>query len=378
MLKPSVTFAVCGRFHFHKYLKYLYSKGSLSIFIYSYRINYSFGIPKKKLKNYFLKEYLLYAGATFFKGKKFYSYLIFLHNLWQWQVKHRRLSGNLLHVLIHGNCAAIIKKYKEKGIPVVGEVVNAHPFVQEQILTEEYSRYRLTYNYGEKVFKEKIIKEYKLCDYLLTPSGFIKDSLVKHGIDSNKIKVIPYGLDLPDSVKNVSVIQPDQEIRLLYIGQITFRKGVVYLLKALSLLTQQNIRVRLTLIGVIDQAYKEVIFPYLQSTEITYISHVDNTEVCTQMKAHDLFIMPSLEDGFGVVVSEALSVHLPVIVTKNCGASEIVEHGQDGLIINAFSETDICNAVVASIGYNFTFKIEYADWKQYVNKLADFYIEIVN
>ena len=377
-MKPSVILLVCGRFHYHKYLHLLAEKQLLKRFIYSYKMDYDFGVDRRYLKNLPIKEYAMYAGARLLKGKLFYKYLTMLHNIWQWQAKRLKPEGNIVHFLIHGNCSQIIQQYKAEGITVIGEVVNAHPAVQEQLLTKEYAMHQRSYEYGEKLFKEKIVQEYMLCDYLLVPSAFIKQSLVAYGIESSKIKVLPYGLDLAERTKDTLPIQRKAVIQLLYVGQISFRKGVIYLLKALPLLRQKGIHFHLTLVGHIDKEYKQVIQPYLTDKNITHITHVVNSEIYELMRQQDLFVMPSIEDGFGVVVAEALSVHLPVIVTSNCGASEIVTNGENGFVIDAFSEMAICNTIVQSINYCFCFKQEPASWKEYVAQLEQFYVEVLN
>lgn len=311
------------------------------------------------------------------KGKSFYKYLTWLHNIWQRQVRQLKPSGNIVHFLVHGNCNKIISDYKKKGIKVIGEVVNAHPVVQEKLLEREYKNYGLNYHFGEKVFSKKILYEYSLCDWLLVPSSFIKNSLIQNGIDENRIQVLPYGLDKPAVVKQHSFISKGRTIRLLYIGQITFRKGTVYLLKAFRELTEQGYNCSLTLIGKIDDQYYGIIKEYLQNAHVNHIAHTDNNNVYQIMTEHDLLIMPSIEDGFGIVVAEALSVHLPVIVTRNSGASEIVHDGINGLIIDAYSSTEITKAVKRSIELNFKF-MPVPSWEEYTSELEKIYYSVLN
>jgi glycosyltransferase involved in cell wall biosynthesis len=150
------------------------------------------------------------------------------------------------------------------------------------------------------------------------------------------------------------------------------------LLKALPLLRKKGISFHLTLVGHIDKEYEEVIQPYLTGTAITHIAHVANNEIYELMRQQDLFVMPSIEDGFGIVVAEALSVHLPVIVTSNCGASEIVTNGENGFVIDAFSERAICEAIMRSIDYSFCFQQKPAGWKAYATQLEQFYTAVLN
>lgn len=379
MVKPDVSLIVCGRFHYHKFVASLVRKGILNQFFFSYKLTYDFKVPKKYLKNLFLKEYLMYAGRYFLKGKFFYQYVSTLHSLWQHQALLYRPKGNIGHFLVHGNCGRIIKKCKKRGMKTIGEVVNAHPHVQNQILATEYSKYGLAYESGDKHFTDKIIDEYSLCDYLLVPSVFLKNSLVGQGIAPEKIYIIPYGLNkFTGLVKAPGKINEKLPVKLLCVSQITFRKGIIYLCEAMRLLIKSSYRFELTLIGAIDPQYESIIKPYLDLPFISHIVHVDNSRIEKIMVENDLFIMPSIEDGFGIVVSEALSVHLPVIVTKNCGAAEVVVHGKDGFIVEPFSAAEIAGAVMKSIGYNFEFREEVFTWEDYVTRLEAFYSFILN
>ncbi len=377
MNQPEVTLIVCGRFHFHKYVKFLYLQKVLKKFIYSYKIHYDFGISKKYVKNFFFKEYLMYLGKLFAKGNLFNKYLILLHNLWQYQVIKLKPKGNIVHFLVHGNCYKVVEKYRKKGIKVIGEVVNVHPTEQERLLKVEYANYDLVYNAAEKHFKNSIIKELGLCDFCLVPSSFVKESLVKNGIDGNKIKVLPYGLDETEKVKETNIIHRNRKLKLLYIGQVSFRKGVIYLLKANDALAAAGIECETTIVGSISADYLPVISRYQNHPNVHFIHHIDNSNIPDLMLQNDVLIVPSIEDGFGVVVAEALSVHLPVIVTENCGASEIVINGKNGFIINAFSDTEIYNAVRKSIEYPFVFDIPILRWSEYADILTKFYQSVL-
>jgi glycosyltransferase involved in cell wall biosynthesis len=373
--KPFVTLIVCGRFHYHKYVHLLSNKGLLDKFVYSYKINFDFNLQEGQAENHPLKEYLMYAGAKLLKGMNFYKLLSLLHNLWQQQVLLKKSGGNIAHFLVHGNCYRIMEEYKKKGIIIIGEVVNVHPKSQEELLQMEYNVHKQQYSAGEKVFGKKIIIELEICDYLLAPSSFIRDSLIAHGVPAAKIKVLPYGIEDPKSAKANTNLEREQLIRLLFVGKITYRKGVIYLLKAFKILRSKGLQVALTLIGSLDNSYLPVIKPYLNIPGVKHIEHIDNNAVPNVMREHDLLVVPSIEDGFGVVVAEALSVNLPVIVTKNCGASEIVRDGINGFVIDAFSEEAISYAVLKSIGHTFDCTIENASWDDYTLSLTDFYCE---
>jgi glycosyltransferase involved in cell wall biosynthesis len=379
MIKPGVSLIVCGRFHYHKFVHLLSQKNILSRFIYSYKLNYYFDVPKEQRRNAFLKEYLMYAGRFLKKSRIYHKYLSFLHSLWQQQIKLYKPQGNIGHFLLHGNCSQVIRKYKSKGIKIIGEVVNAHPHVQNMLLTKEYGKYGLAYESGDKYFEDKIIAEYSLCDHLLVPSVFLKQSLISNGVAPEKVAVIPYGLNkAANKVKEAAPIARNAKLKLLCVSQITFRKGIIYLCEALELLLKQGYDCHLTLVGMTDPLYEQVIGEHLAAAGIRHIPHIDNAKIENLMVEHDLLIMPSIEDGFGIVVSEALSVHLPVIVTSNCGAAEVVRNGKDGFVIEPFSAKAIADAVAASIEYKFEFSGRMFTWEDYVIRLEGLYSAVLN
>jgi glycosyltransferase involved in cell wall biosynthesis len=377
-----VDLIVCGRFHYHKYLHFLYKKNILHKFIYSYKRKYNFGIPKSFLLNFPLKEYLMYAGKKVLPTALFYKYLSVLHNIWQMQVLQCTPKANIAHVLVHGNCNKIIKKYKASGIKVIGEVVNVHPLLQEKILNSEYEKYGMQYRSGEVSFRDKIIHELSICDYLLAPSNFIKNSLVLCGINEERIITLPYGIETiaNDGKKKMStIIRPGQVIKILCVAQITFRKGIIYLLKAIGPLTDNGFNVEVTLVGAMDAAYEHIIKTYLEKYPVTVIRHIDNAIMCDFMAEFDLLVIPSIEDGFGVVVFEAISVNLPVIITKSMGASEIIEHGKNGFIIEPSSYQAIYDAVANAVGYRFDFNGNWLPtWADYADGIAAIYSKILN
>ena len=90
------------------------------------------------------------------------------------------------------------------------------------------------------------IAEYDLADAILSPSQFVKDSFVEQGFPSDRVHVVPYGI--PPPVELVPKPATDPEIfRVLYVGQLTPRKGVRYLLEAFDRL--QHPRKELLIVG---------------------------------------------------------------------------------------------------------------------------------
>ncbi|PAC30620.1 glycosyltransferase family 4 protein [Flectobacillus sp. BAB-3569] len=383
-----IDYLICGRFHLHKYLKFVEKRGALGNFYYSYKVNYNFGvINKTRLHNFPLKEYLLYAGLKFLPRIFFDRYLRFLHKIWQKQVLNScTYNGDIVVSLLHGNTHEILKEYKKKGIPVVGYAVNAHPLHQYEILDLEYRKNGIEYKHGELFFSDLIQKEVELCDAIICPSNWVKESYLRYSKKdlTKKIFVINYGLEVEDKISTESEIKTldrTKEIKLLYVGLLTFRKGISYLCEAYEVLLQEGYKASLTLVGSLDDLYAPIISKFLKMKGVTHVPHIENGNMISFMKRYDLFIMPSLEDGFGVVISEALSSHLPVIVTQSCGGADLIQNGINGLIIQQANSFKIVEAIKQSFDIQFKFnnkELKQKSWEHYAEVMISTLSSIEN
>ncbi len=170
-------------------------------------------------------------------------------------------------------------------------------------------------------------QEVGLAHYVLVPSSFVRDDLVARGSDPRKLIVLPYGVDtrLFHPAHREASTRP---LRLLYVGQVGYRKGLRYVFEAVRLANPRP--ERLTLVGpvvndspILDQAPPA-------TSQVGLISH---SELNAYYATSDVFVLPSLADAFGLVVLEAMAAGLPVIVTRETGAAEIVRDGVEGFVV---------------------------------------------
>jgi glycosyltransferase involved in cell wall biosynthesis len=342
-----LSIAVCGKFHYPKYLTQLDACNALGKFYCSYKLGATFGLPSKKVYNAFLKEYAinLHLRAAGYRGLP--RMLPFYHAVWEQQVikEFNPTSVNLF--MIHGNCGKLIQKARLQKKIVIGEAVNAHPDFQNEILKEEHSRRKLKFVSNEAV-SEKMLEEFMSLDRLLVPSGFVKRTFESAGFDPSKIVTIPYGVDRllpsgPDHRTDRRAV--GNVVKILCVGQIIPRKGQYYLVDAIKSLNKKSVATRfeLTLVGRGDAAY----IAGLERLGVDFkrIEHIKNEEMVSFMSEYDIFANPTLEDGFGIVVCEALAAGLPVITTTNAGAADIIDDGGNGVIIDPANSEEIVRAV---------------------------------
>lgn len=130
---------------------------------------------------------------------------------------------------------------------------------------------------------------------------------------------------------------------LVYVGQLIRRKGVDLLLSAMASPSADEARVRLTIVG--DGAGRGELEARAEALgigdRVLFAGVVPSSEIRLRIAAADVLALPSRWDGWGLVVNEAFSVGVPVVVSDRCGAADIVDHGRDGLVFRSEDVADL-------------------------------------
>jgi glycosyltransferase involved in cell wall biosynthesis len=169
--------------------------------------------------------------------------------------------------------------------------------------------------------------EIAAADRILVGSGFARDSFLAEGVPSDKLSVIPYGADLTHFQPATERECRHDGLRLLFVGQIGQRKGISYLLRAYRAF--RGPETELTLVGN-PVGNPQPLAPYRD--DFTHIPHLPQSGLAGIYQRADVFVFPSLIEGLGLVVLEAMASGLPVITTPN-GPGEVVRDGVDGFVV---------------------------------------------
>ncbi len=215
--------------------------------------------------------------------------------------------------------------------------VHPHPATIRRILSEELAMHpdcaaSLTQEWELALPEEdynKLVAEPALAARYLCASSFTRQSLIENGAPASAIRVVPYGVDLqrfrPDPARRAIA---GSKLRLLFVGRINQRKGVKYLLEALRLLRTDQ--VELTVCGrVVDGL--ELFKPF--ADRVTIRPSVSPAELEAAYQAADLFVFPSVAEGFGQVLLEALASGLPILSTTHTAAPDLITDGVEGFIV---------------------------------------------
>jgi glycosyltransferase involved in cell wall biosynthesis len=167
-------------------------------------------------------------------------------------------------------------------------------------------------------------EELGLADVIITPSGFAKESLARAPGLKASICVVPYGT-LP--LDGCPARTTDEKLRILFVGALSQAKGLGYLLEAVAHLERH---VEFTLIG---RRVSPVIPTPAQLAKYRWIPSLPHEELLQEMSRHDVLVLPSLHEGFGMVITEAMSQGLVVITTPHTGGPEVIADGVDGFLV---------------------------------------------
>lgn len=175
---------------------------------------------------------------------------------------------------------------------------------------------------------QRLLDEIKLTQLFLTPSNFVKQSLMFSNVSEDNIVICPYGANFP-GVSIEKKVKHTGALEAVYVGNVTEMKGIYYLLEA-AMRIDPN-KVHLTVVGAYDNT-DGLLSPYMEN--ITFTGRITHDKVAETLKSSDIFVFSSLGEGLSLSVLEALACGLPCIVTKNSGANDAIVDGVNGFVVD--------------------------------------------
>jgi len=208
--------------------------------------------------------------------------------------------------------------YYKKVIQLVSEEIQINP---DFIST--FGSYWPFYQPYLDLFRQETFQ----ADYIVTLSSYSFNSFIEAGVSPGKIIKIPLGVDT-EKFKDIRHTKDDKIFRIVFIGAIGQRKGIKYLLEAVKSLNRKDIKILLlgNIIGSKTPFKKYRDF-------IEHPGFVGHREFKKYLSMSDIFCLPSINDSFGQVILEAMASGLPVIVSQNTAAHDVVREGIDGFVV---------------------------------------------
>ena len=334
-MKKKILLVTPGTFHYFDLAKALIKKKQL------YKI--ISGYPRFKLKKYNLsKNYLVTTGFSqtifqilkklrinLFNSLETTVQLLTFINLDKLSKKYTKHSNVLLS--LSGCSVDSGKFFKNKNKIYICERSSSHILFANKILKEEYKKYKINFSIDKRIIKRELI-EYKNADFVLVPSKFVEKTFSDYNFYNTKV------LSFPSNNKIFKINNQNKnrffeyKLKIVFVGTLSLRKGLPYLLDAFNNLKFKN--KELHLVGQKTNDFN--LFKHKINYENTIIhGHLSQQNINKLFNKCQLFVLPSLEEGAAIVVAQAMSTGLPVVVSKNTGWSDIVSKNKNGLTVNA-------------------------------------------
>jgi glycosyltransferase involved in cell wall biosynthesis len=233
---------------------------------------------------------------------------------------------DVFHCLSGFGLEAHVAARARYGAVTVCDRGSSHILYQDTLLAEEYARWGARYRGIDSRIVERECREYELCDLITVPSTFAYDSFLARGVPREKLIKIPYGVDL-------GLFRPlgkrDGTFRVLYVGALSLRKGIPYLLEAVVSAGCPDWE--LWLAGAVSDEARS--FLTRAAGRYRYLGVIPRAELAEYYSQASVFVLASVEEGLALVQAQAMACGLPVIATRNSGAEDLFTDGVEGFIV---------------------------------------------
>ena len=186
--------------------------------------------------------------------------------------------------------------------------------------------------------------ECALANQIIVNSTWSRDALLTEGVPAEKINVVPVAYEAaPETISYErdypAAFTSQRPLRVLFLGQINLRKGVGQLLEAVKLAARES--VEFWFVGPVQISIPSEL---KDNARVKWFGIVPRTRVHEYYKNADVFIFPTLSDGFGLTQLEAQSWKLPVVASRHCG--EVVRDGVNGVLLEEVSGQAIADVLL--------------------------------
>ena len=267
---------------------------------------------------------------------------VFRHNdgFDRWIARNLPHFGNLV-VAYESAALHSFRRAQQLGIPrILYQPIGVAEYALE-VLANEAQRFpqfasTLRYNWFPPKELERRKEERQLADAIFCASSFTCRTLVEQGVLADKIIVEPYGVDL-------SLFKPTHrkytKFSLVWAGSFTQTKGIIYLLEAIARRPVPDME--LVLAGY-PFGSTDPVRAYEDRVHVRRLGHVTRVQLAEIMAHCHVHVFPTILDGFGRNIIEAMACGLPVITTPNCAGPDLIEEGVSGFIVPICDIDAIC------------------------------------
>jgi glycosyltransferase involved in cell wall biosynthesis len=213
---------------------------------------------------------------------------------------------------------------------------SAHIRTQHRLLIEEEQRVGVPIDRPSRWMIAREEREYALAERILVLSTFARNTFITQNVPAEKLVILPLGVDLTGFRPSEKVVEErcchilaGEVLRILYTGALSFQKGMWDLAQIICELSYERFHFRLVGPMALELA---VLMPEI-ATRVMLIPKQPQHDLPAQYAKADLFLFPTIQDGFAMVLSQAQASGLPILTTTNCSGADIISIGETGWVL---------------------------------------------
>jgi glycosyltransferase involved in cell wall biosynthesis len=235
---------------------------------------------------------------------------------------------------------ATARAAKRRGARFILDRACPHVDFQQQIVSEESARLGIPYSPQPAWFRDRQLGEYAEADRILTPSEYTRATFP----EALRGKIIKAPLFGRCAFPSQAHPERHPEFTVGVVGGDPVRKGYLYLFEAWERLALPNARLLIRSDAELER------YPALAQR----LARIGNVEIVRYVpdindfyQRCDVFVLPSVDDGFGMALFEAMANQIACIATSHCGSSELLTPGRDGIVIPPRSADLLAEALLS-------------------------------
>ena len=333
MKKLNYLLSTSGKFHYFNIAKVLYRRNQLNKIVCGYPW---VKLKIEKIPKNYIDNFSFYNIANHFLHKQSYVNANKLIDNFDILTKKKidklcskHLDNTDIFISSTQNGVETGKKIKEKNKIYICDQVSANIFFENNLMDEEYKLFNQKRFFRDNWFADTAAQEYENSNLISVPSNYVKSTFdLKY---QEKIFVNNFGINTNNFYPLHEKNKKKKFFDIVYIGSISIKKGIHYLIDAFN--NFKHPYKRLHLIGSHVAVDVNFFKKKLNNEKIIVYGHVDNLKLNKILNECDVFAIATLTEGYAMVINQAAASGCPVIVTENSGAKEFVEENNCGFVV---------------------------------------------
>jgi glycosyltransferase involved in cell wall biosynthesis len=339
-MKLKVAIVVPGRFHAFDLARALLARGQDVTVLTNYpaRAAARFGFPAERVRSFVTHGVLMRLFGRFPTRGPIRMPEAWLHQLFgRWAAGELgRESWDVVHTWSGVSEEALRTHGAHRGLTLLMRG-SAHITAHARLLQDEERRAGVAIDQPSPWMAAREVREYGLCDAVMALSSFAGRTFVDQGFPSHKLTVVPLGVETAAFRPGPEVadarrrrMRSGAPLRVLYVGALSYQKGMLDLSAAIHALSGSG-RFQFRLVGAPMPETARLIAELRGKADV--VGRVPQHELPAIYHDSDIFVFPTIQDGYAAVLAQAKASGLPIIATTNCAGPDLITPDEDGWVV---------------------------------------------